>query len=115
LIGNNVNINYDCHIACINKIIIEDNVLLGSRVFITDHFHGQINREELVIPPSLRVVSSKGSVTIGMNTWVGEGVSIMPNVKIGKNCIIGSNSVVTKSFPDNSIIGGIPARIIKNI
>ena len=114
-IGDNVSINYDCHIGCINKIIIEDNVLIASKVFITDHFHGEIDKKALLIPPSKRMLVSKGPVIIKKNVWIGEGVVIMPNVTIGENSIIGANSVVTKDIPANCVVAGIPARIIKNI
>lgn len=114
-IGNSVSMNFDCHIACVNKIIIGDNVLIASRVFITDHFHGEINSSINNLEPSNRRLVSKGPVTIEESTWIGEGVVIMPNVKIGKFSIIGANSVVTKSFPPYSIIGGNPAKLIKSI
>lgn len=58
---------------------------------------------------------SKGPVIIGDNVWVGAGSCILPNVTIGNNCIIGANSVVTKSFPDNCVIAGNPAKIIKQL
>lgn len=115
IIGDNVSLNYDCHIGCINKITIGNNVLIASRVTILDHFHGEINIEALNIPPSQREIISKGPVIIEDNVWIGEGVAIMPDITIGKNSIIGANAVVTKSFPPNSIIGGIPAKIIKQL
>jgi acetyltransferase-like isoleucine patch superfamily enzyme len=115
VIGNNVSINYDCHIACINHVYIGNNVLIASRVFITDHFHGEITPESLKIPPSLRKVISKGPVIIKDNVWLGEGVAVMPGVTISENSIIGTNAVVTKSFPPNSVIGGVPARLIKTL
>jgi acetyltransferase-like isoleucine patch superfamily enzyme len=114
-IGNNVSINFDCHIACVNNIMIGNNVLIASKVFITDHSHGEINAINLQIPPSERKVISKGPVIIEDNVWVGEGVAIMPDVTIGKNSIIGANAVVTKSFPKDSLIGGNPAKLIKVI
>jgi len=114
-IGNDVSLNLDCHIACINKITIGNGVLIGSKVFITDHFHGSNNVTELNKMPNERILFSKGTVIIEDDVWIGEGVAIMPNVTIGKNCVVGANSVVTKSFPPNSIIGGVPARLIKTI
>ena len=111
IIGDNVSIGYDCHIGCVNKIIIGNNVLLASKIFITDHFHGNTEQNAINLPPNLRPVLSKGPVIIEDNVWIGEGVAIMPNVTIGANSIIGANSVVTK----NSVVAGNPARVIKNI
>jgi acetyltransferase-like isoleucine patch superfamily enzyme len=113
IIRDNVNINSDVHIGCSNRIIIGNNVLIASRVFITDHSHGDIKKEALNEIPALRPLVSKGPVILGDNIWIGEGVCILPNVIIGENTIIGSNSVVTKSFPSNCVIAGIPAKIIK--
>jgi acetyltransferase-like isoleucine patch superfamily enzyme len=113
-IGDNVTFNPDCHIGCINRVSIGDNVLFASKVFIEDCYHGEINKENLDIPPAKRELFSKGPVIIEDNVWIGEGVAILPNVTIGKNSIIGANSVVTKSFPPYSIIGGNPARLIKS-
>jgi len=115
IIGDNVSFNFDCHIGCINKVVIGDNVLIASRVFITDHYHGDITTEALQIPPSKRKIESPGPVIIEENVWIGEGVAIMPNLTIGRNSIIGSNAVVTKSFPPNSVIAGVPAKLIKTI
>lgn len=113
-IGNNVIFNPDCHIGCINKINIGNNVLFASKVFIEDHSHGEINKFNLEIPPAHRRLFSKGPVVIENDVWIGEGVAILPNVTIGSNSIIGANSVVTKSFPAYSIIAGNPARLVKS-
>lgn len=115
IIGDNVSFNTDVHIGCINNVVIGDNVLFASRIYISDHSHGEITKQELDIPPSKRRLVSKGPVLIEDNVWIGEGVCILPNVTIGKNSIVGANSVVTKSFPPFSIIAGNPARMIKNL
>ena len=47
------------------------------------------------------------------NVWIGEGVVIMPNVRIGRNAIVGANAVVTKDVPADCVVGGIPARVIR--
>lgn len=111
-IGNNVILNSDVHIGAIRKIVIHDNVLIASRVFISDHFHGDTTIESLKLPPAERPLVSKGPVIIGKNVWIGEGASILPGITIGEGSIIGANAVVTKSFPAYSIIAGVPARKI---
>jgi acetyltransferase-like isoleucine patch superfamily enzyme len=112
-IGNNVCFNTDVHIGCINKVVIGNNVLLASRIYISDHSHGDISFEALKLPPLSRPLVSRGAVIIEDNVWIGEGVCILPGVTIGKNSIVGANSVVTKSFPANCVIAGIPGKIIK--
>jgi acetyltransferase-like isoleucine patch superfamily enzyme len=115
IIGDNVNMNTDCHIGCINKIVIGNNVLMASRIYISDHSHGEVNAEALKLPPVQRPLHSKGPVIIGDNVWIGEGVCIMPGVTVGENAIIGANAVVTKDVPANAVVGGNPARLIRQL
>ncbi len=110
-IGKNVSFNQNCHIGCINYIRIGANVLIGSNVLITDHSHGATNNTDII--PSKRPLYSKGPVIIGDNTWICENVCILPNVRIGCNCIVGAGAVVSKDIPDDCIAVGNPARIIK--
>ena len=114
--GNNVQINDFVHIAALNEVRIGNNVLIASKVFITDLEHGSyIGNENDSDPNSIvkdRPLSSK-AVIIDDNVWLGEHVSVLPGVTIGENSIIGANSVVTKSIPPNSIAVGCPGRVIK--
>lgn len=114
-IGDNVSIQSDCHIGAINNITIGNNVVIASKVYICDHSHGETNFESLKTRPALRRLYSKGPVIIKNNVWLGEGVVVLSGVTIGENCIVGANSVVTKSFPSNCVLAGIPAKIIKEI
>lgn len=101
------------HITCINNITIGDNCLTGKWVTITDNSHGTSDIEDLKLSPLHRKVVSKGPVLIGNNVWIGDKATILPNVKIGDGVIIGANSVVTKDVPSFCIVGGNPAKIIK--
>lgn len=114
-IGDNSHIGDDCHITCNNEIIIGNNVLMGRKIFITDNAHGASLRDLLDINPYKRPLSSKGPVIIEDNVWIGEMVCIMPGVRIGKSSIIGANAVVTKDVPPYCVVGGNPAKVIKQL
>lgn len=114
-IGNNVSFNSDIQIQAINHVEIGDNCLFASRIFISDHDHGDSCIEHITLPPSMRPLVSKGSVIIEDNVWIGQGVAILSGVKIGQNSIIATNAVVTRDIPPYSIVGGVPAKVIKNL
>lgn len=115
IIGDDVCFNYNCHVGAIEKIYIGNNVLIGSHVLITDHSHGGTSFNSLNISPALRELHSKGPVVIEDDVWIGEGVCILPNVKVGHNSVIGANAVVNKSIPPFSVVVGNPAKVIKTI
>lgn len=114
-IGKNCNIGAYNNITCINKIIIGDNLLTGKWVTITDNSHGSVDRGELNIPPVKRMLYSKGPVIIGDDVWIGDKVTILPGVSIGKGSIIAANAVVTSSVPPYSVVGGCPSKILKQL
>ena len=116
LIGNYVQINDSVHIAAIESVVIGDNVLIASRVFISDHNHGNYQVQDDFsgpeTPPADRPLSSR-PVRIGNNVWLGEQVCILPGVTVGDGAIVGANSVVTRDIPPNTIAAGNPARVIR--
>ena len=114
IIGDNVNIETDCHISAINKVSIGNNVLMASFVYISDHSHGNVNdKDGVVVTPLERPLYSKGPIIIEDDVWLGEKVSVMPGVHIGRGAIIGANSVVTKDVPAYAVAVGSPAKVIK--
>lgn len=115
LIGRNVSFGSNCHLGAINHIEIHDNVMIGSNVLITDHQHGNLQKNELDIHAVDRPLYSKGPVVIEKNVWIGENAVIMPGVRIGCNAVIGASTVVTKNVPSNTIFAGVPARLIKQL
>jgi len=114
-IGNNVSINYDCHIGCVNQVNIGNDVLLASRVYISDHGHGSPDYRDIEVPPSRRLVYSKGPVMIEDGAWIGEGACILPGVRVGKHAIVGANAVVTQDVAPFTIVAGSPARLIRTL
>ena len=116
IIGNRTKIGDHSSISCCNRIVIGNDVRMGRMVLITDNSHGNNDtKEELDMNPALRPVVSKGEILIEDNVWVGDKVSIMPGVHIGRGSIIGSNAVVTKDIPPYSIAVGCPAKVIKTL
>lgn len=103
------------HITASNAIKIGNHILTGKWVTITDNSHGMSTKEDMTKHPLSRQLHSKGPVVIGNNVWIGEKVTILPNVTIGDGAIIAANSVITKDVPAYSVVGGNPAKIIKQV
>lgn len=113
--GDNVVVGDNVRISCIEKIRIGNNVLVGSRVLIIDNAHGKYDGQDAdtpYTPPNLRTLQSE-PIEVGDNVWIGEGAVIQKGVRIGSGCVIAANTVVTKDVPKNSIVAGLPGRIIK--
>lgn len=109
-LGDNV------HIVASEKVIIGDNCLMASKIFISDTNHGEYSSVTFDsspdIPPDERPLYTK-PVSIGKNVWIGENVCILPGVTIGDGCIIGANSVVNRDIPKSCIAVGLPAIVVK--
>lgn len=91
------------------SIEIGDDVWTGHHVYITDQNHGY---DDPSLPIS-RQVQPERPVSIGSGSWIGHGSVVLPGATIGRNVVIGANSVVTGSIPDHSIAVGAPARVIR--
>jgi acetyltransferase-like isoleucine patch superfamily enzyme len=108
IIENNSNIGRSVTISCASKIKIGRKCLLSYNVTILDHDHN-FNGLDLFTSG----ITKGTQILIDEGCFIGAHSFILKGVHLGKNCVVGANSVVTKSFPDNSIIAGNPAKLIK--
>ena len=110
IIGRNVGIAANAFISMRGPVEIGDDTIFGPNVAIHAENHNYCDLDK---PIRLQGATRKG-VKIGKNCWIGSGAIILDGVTIGDGCIVAAGAVVNKDFPDNSIIGGVPAKIIKN-
>ncbi|QHL85930.1 sugar O-acetyltransferase [Nibribacter ruber] len=106
-IGKHVFINHACSFLDMGGITIEDHVMLGPKVNLITENHptNPTDRRALLCQPIL----------IKRNAWIGAAATILPGVTIGENSIVAAGAVVSKDVPDNTIVGGVPAKVIKTI
>jgi acetyltransferase-like isoleucine patch superfamily enzyme len=107
-IGKNVWISFavngGCYIQGLNKVFIGDDTIFGSGVKIISANHNQENFSKMIYAEPIE---------IGKKCWIGANAIILASVKLGDNVIVAAGSVVSKSFPDNLVIGGNPAKVIR--
>jgi len=108
VIGNNVVIGRNNMITAKGNIKIGNNTRTGAFVQILDQGHG-FEKDVLIMDQEAIIEDT----TIGEDCWIGTGAKILKGITIGNGAIVGANAVVTKDVPDNAIVGGIPAKIIK--
>lgn len=92
------------------SVIIGREVLMGRNIHISDHAHATADRE---LPVLRQGTTPAKPVRVGDGSWIGQGVVICPGVSIGRNCIIGANSVVKSDVPDYCVAAGAPARVVR--
>lgn len=97
-------------------ISIGDNVKIASRVnFVTHSIIHQMINSSNDIKPKTKMQEQVGCIEIGNNVFIGAGTTILNDVKIGSNVIIAAESVITKDIPSNSVVAGVPARVIESL
>jgi acetyltransferase-like isoleucine patch superfamily enzyme len=106
-VGKNVFINHGCEFMDRGGITIGDGALIGPKVNLVTINHP--------LDPATRRSTYCKPIVIGKGVWLGAGVSVMPGVTIGENAVVAAIAVVTRDVPDNAVVGGIPARLIKCI
>jgi acetyltransferase-like isoleucine patch superfamily enzyme len=106
-IGKNVFVNHACTFMDRGGITLEDNVLIGPKVNLITTNHP--------LDPTQRRATVSHPIVIGKNVWVGANTTILAGVTVGENSVIAAGAVVTKDVPPNTIVGGVPAKIIKSI
>lgn len=107
IIGKKVFINFGCTFLDLGGITLEDNVMLAPGVKLLSESHplSPGNRQSLITKP----------IHIKKNAWIGANATVLHGVTIGENTVVAAGSVVSKDVPDNTIVGGTPAKIIKTI
>ena len=106
-IGKNVFINHACSFLDIGGITIEDDVLIGPKVNLITEGHP--------LTPSERKALTVKPIVIKRNAWIGAAVTILPGVTVGENAVVAAGAVVSKDVPANTVVAGVPAKVIKNI
>ncbi|MDY0904663.1 DapH/DapD/GlmU-related protein [Pedobacter sp. CFBP9032] len=106
-IGKNVFINHACSFLDMGGITIEDDVLIGPRVNLVTENHplDPVDRRALLTRP----------IVIKRNAWIGAGATVLPGVTVGENAVVAAGAVVSKDVAPNTVVGGVPAKFIKNI
>lgn len=108
IIGDNCLLGDSVHIVARKKVVIGNDLLAASKVFISDTNHGSYSGENISnhdVPPNKRKLESKETI-IGNNVWIGENAVILAGSIIGDGCVIGANTVVSKNIPPYSIVVG---------
>ncbi|KQM69516.1 acetyltransferase [Pedobacter sp. Leaf216] len=106
-IGKNVFINFDCVFLDLGGITIDDNVFIAPKVSVLSEGHPtSIEDRHTLIPKAIHIKK---------NAWIGAGATILPGVTIGENAVVAAGAVVSKDIAPNTVVGGIPAKFIKNI
>jgi acetyltransferase-like isoleucine patch superfamily enzyme len=108
-IGAKTVLGQECTISAFQQVSIGRECILADRVMLIDFDHGVT---EVDRPIRLQGIY-KRDVRVGNNVWIGYGACVLRGVTVGDNCIVGANSVLTRDVPENAVVAGVPARVIR--
>jgi acetyltransferase-like isoleucine patch superfamily enzyme len=108
-IGAKTVIGQDCTISAYQRVEIGRECIIADRVMLIDFDHGVVEVER---PIRLQGIY-KRDVKVGSNVWLGYGACILRGVRIGHNSVVGTSAVVTHDVPDNAVVAGVPARVLR--
>lgn len=117
-LGDNFYSNFNLTILDTCPVTIGNNVMCGPNVTFATPLHPLLPTQRNARKQSggkIADIEYGAAITVGDNCWLASNVTVCPGVKIGKNCVIGAGSVVTKDIPDNSLALGVPAKVIRQI
>ena len=106
-LGKNVFINHACSFLDVGGIIIEDDVMIGPRVNLTSENHPLDPRDRTTLLPR--------PVIIKRNAWIGAAATILPGVTVGENAVVAAGAVVSRDVPANTVVAGVPAKVVKTL
>lgn len=106
-LGRNIFINHACSFLDLGGITIEDDVMIGPRVNIaSEGHHVEADKRKTLVP---------GAVVVKRNAWIGAAATIMPGVTVGENSVVAAGAVVTRDVPANTVVAGVPAKVVKDL
>ena len=108
-IGARSVLGQECTLSCYQRITIGRECIIADRTMMIDFDHGTVDVERPIREQGIY----KRDVTVGHNVWIGYGACILRGVTVGDNAVIGTSAVVTHDVPDDAVVGGVPARIIR--
>lgn len=116
VIGNNVSIgDNSCFMSSKAKIIIGDHVMFGPHVFLITGNHRTDIKNKFMdeITDEEKILENDEDIVLEGDNWIGAGAIILKGVRVGKGAVVGAGALVTKDVPENAIVGGNPAKVIK--
>lgn len=116
-VGSDVFINGGCTLQDSARITIGDRVVIAPdvKLYCGEHAVDAIQRWKRDASGVLKLVTTTRPISIGSDVWIGGGVTVLPGVTIGSNVVVGAGAVVTRNVPDNCVVAGVPARVIREL